>query len=757
MISFFKKIFNFIKNNKELSLSVLIVSVSIGLMVTRYIGSIKRLFTSVVDLGTAIAFYLVFVFERLIERFWGSAPHVDTNINQLPNVDLQRYVSFDLEELKRKLLTMNEALFEASIVGEYNYFLLDLLYRLSFSTLLLLPCVFILFYVFKSKVLQKNDLPDGEESVFYRRFCIFLEKVVNPVKTWIKKFCSYFWNAKPFRYIFCTSWTVSLNVATIIVNVIGYYFYFVSSFDVLSLGPQLLKLLVDLIIMFWGAPFIFWLAVGIAVFIYFVKKKGYKELDHMEAKNCGFLKTTDYLVLIKGPPGAGKTTVATDMALSWVNIHKADALEIMMLMEMYFPAFKFQKLRRAVSAAIESREINNIPRVDIFLDKLFKDNDTPYGYNAKIFAMSRNIGTTCVTLSEAVRAYAKAFFIYYNDNSVMANYSIRFDGNFDDSKHFKKWNGDFFKRNARTAKKKSRYARILNQDILRMGKKVGKDKRYWGSFGYGIYVNTEWGKSRGNKVTTEDQKKSDSKANSKNDLYSYALKMCRHVCSTIWFKVFFRFIGDEQRPESLSADQRELCTIIEIVNKSELKLAIPFAKTLETVYKKVYEPFCKFYVDYINVRSDIILSVMLYKFAVSIFSVFYNYVYNTFGYYELDLAIEKGSEYGEPGKSEPKIHKYYLMVKKIYSDRYNTDCHSAYFTKQQLSAELGMIDYPTYAGGKMSSEEMEAQNDYFINEMMGIMNDADNRSEGEYNASEANIEESISSTDTGMMFFSRRK
>ena len=754
MFSWLKKIFN--KKNNKLTVSIIMISVSVILLLTRYIGSIRRLITSIVDLGTAIAFYFAFVFKRFIERFSGSEPVVNTGINDIPDVDLQRYISFDLDELRRKLGTINEALFEANIVAEYNYTLFDGLYKISFLLLLLLPCFLIFYFLFKNKVLKKNDFPDGEESKYYLWYCKFFEKVVNPVKTWIKSFCCYFWNNKLFKYIFCTSWAVSLNAVTIIVNAVGYYFYFVASFDILSLGSQLLKLLIDLIIMFWGAPFIFWLAVGIAIFIHFVKKKGYKELDHMEAKNCGFLKTTDYIVLIKGPPGAGKTTVATDMSLSWVNIHKTEALDIMMQMEMLFPAFKYQKLRRALSAAIEKREINCIPKCDVYLDKLFGENDAPYDYNRKIFAMSRNIGTTCVTLLEVVRAYAKAFFVYYNDNSVMANYSIRFDGNFDDSKHFKKWNGDFFKRDARTAKKKSRYARILNQDILRMGKKVGTDKRFWGSFGYGIYVNTEWGKSRGNKVTTEDQKKSDKKANSKNDLYSYALKMCRHACSTIWHKVFFRFIGDEQRPESLSADQRELCTIIEIVNKSELKLAIPFAGALDWVYKKVYEPFCKFYVDYINCRSDIILTVMLYKFAVAALSRFYTYVYNTFGYYELDLSVEKGSEYGE-ANSEIKIHKYYLMVKKIYSDRYNTDCHSAYFTKMQLSAELGMIDYPTYQGGKMSTEEMEAQYDYFIMEMMGIMNEEENRSESKNNASEAYEEEEEVSSDIGQMFFTRRK
>lgn len=730
MRKFFSVAYEFIKKNIFFIMSLAVIVVSFALLFTRYIGSVERVFASVCDFVESIVAYVKFIFNAFAEQESGSignsGSYSDVGILETPSVDLRRYIFFDVEDLNRKLSGLNEVLFYDEFFLEYNFVMLDYTRKFLLVALMLIPCFMGLVVLFNQLLLQKNDLLPGTESKPFKIFCKFLECVIYPIGRFFKKFAFYFWKNKFFRYYFCSLWAVSLNVVTICAGAVAYYFFFVSSFDITTVFSQIAKLIIDLIIMFSGLPFIVWLCIGIAIFCYIMINKGYKELKHMEAKNCGFLKSTDYLLLIKGPPGAGKTTLATDFALSWVNIDKTDSLEIMMAMNMLFPAFSFPSLRREINEAIKNRIIWCVPACDAFVDKLFQREAFPYGYRANLFAQERNTGTSHITLQSAVKTYAKAYFIYSNDNSVMSNYPIRFDGRFDDSKHLKKWNGDFFKRHAIKDKEKSRYARILMQDVLRMGKKIDYSNPYIGSFGYGIYVNTEWGKSRGNQLTTEDVKKSDETCNQKNDLYSYALKMCRHVCSTVYHRVFFRFIGDEQRPESLSADQRQLCSILEIVNKSEIKLAIPFGKALDFTYEKLYEPFKDFYLDYLNVRSDVTLIMFLYKSVIAAVSRFYSYLYNTFGYYELELSLEKGSEYGDPNKkSEIKIHKYYLMCKKVYSDRYNTDCHSSYFSKMQLDTKMGMIDYPTYQGLKMSVEEMKKQEDYFINECMSIMNMAD--------------------------------
>lgn len=724
--AFFKKLGLFMQTKRfKLIFSLSLIAISLALLATVYYGSIIRLWDSICDFGASIGLYFGRLFGFEIDA---------SSVTEIPDVDLQKYVWFDVEALKQKFSDFPDLLFNKSIFSDYNMFLFKTLYNICF---ILLGCLLLVFVpvLVKHIVIQKNDKEAGDISKAYKLYCSFLERIFYPSLRYIKSLVKYILSCKPIRYSLVSVWIFCLNIPAIALGIFGYYFYFLSTFDFSSLFNAIIKLFIDLIITFWTFPFLIWLVVGSIALIYWAFTKGYDKLRHMEAKNCGFLKTTSYIILIKGEPGLGKTTLATDFALSWENIFKEESLEIMMCMEMLFPAFSFQSLRVALNEAIDDRRIFCIPAADTFVDSLLIESPAPYLYNTKIFATERNTGTSCVTLETALKTYSRAYFIYRNDNSTMSNYPIRFDGKFDDSEHLKKWDGDFFKRNAITAKEKSRYAHVLQQDIMRFGKKVNPDNPFIGSFGYGIYVNTEWGKSRGNKLTTEDVKKNDATCNQKNDLYSYSLKMCRHVNSTIWHKVFFRFIGDEQRPESLSADLRELASLIDITEKSEIKLALPFASFIDKTYDAVYKPFIAFYKKYLNVRSDIILSVQLTKFGVALLSRIYSYLYNTFGYYELTLAVEKGSDYGKEGKTEPKLVTYYLMCKKAYSDRYNTDCHSSYFTKEQLAAGLGILDYPTYQGRRMTPEEMDMQCDNFIMEMKKTLHYGDNVNKPEASAS----------------------
>ena len=67
------------------------------------------------------------------------------------------------------------------------------------------------------------------------------------------------------------------------------------------------------------------------------------------------------------------------------------------------------------------------------------------------------------------------------------------------------------------------------------------------------------------------------------------------------------------------------------------------------------------------------------------------------------------------GKTEKK--KYYLMNKKIYSQRFSTDCFSDYFNELAKGIHIGMNDYTEYATEKASVQELKRQNSYFINSL----------------------------------------
>ena len=69
------------------------------------------------------------------------------------------------------------------------------------------------------------------------------------------------------------------------------------------------------------------------------------------------------------------------------------------------------------------------------------------------------------------------------------------------------------------------------------------------------------------------------------------------------------------------------------------------------------------------------------------------------------------------GKTVPK--RYYLVNRKIYSNRFTTDCFADYFQDMAKKTNVGLMDYIEYATEKASVEELKMQNSYFINGLYG--------------------------------------
>ena len=602
------------------------------------------------------------------------------------------------------------------------------LYDLSLVLLLIIPTFLSLSLLVRYLLTVDKGKPVGAFSRSLKFFLHLIKVYIYPIFKGIISFCRYIFERKAFVYLILVTWFLNLNIITLALELLGFYFYFISSFDFLSLPGFLLKVIFDVFIMFFGLPFLCWLIIGLGIYVYISFQKGYAELRHIDAKNCGALKEISYVSLLIGAPGVGKTTLLTSFCLYFVNIFKTMSLDTLYDIELLFPGFPFVKFRQALDERIRSHLIYTIPSCDLYVDELeavYKA--TPalcelFGYDIEMFAMDKNVGHRVTTLFGALRTYAKAYFIYRSENPSVSNYPIRFDGKFDDSSYFPMWDGDFYSRSPREADKLSYYSHILDQDILRMGKRVDPHNPNIGCFSFGIWSNSEWGKCRGNQLTTADLDKADSIANQKNDLYAYSHKMARHANTTVDNKVYFRFIGDEQRPQSLAADQRDLCDILSIVEKSEIKLALPGFGWLDWVYKKIYDPFKDFYLEYSNARGDMILSVFLLKTVVSVFSWAYSWIYNRFGYYTIKIMKEKGTAYGDSKDgAEPDYIEYNLPVMQVYSKRYSTDCYSGFFTKKQLDCVVGINDLECYTGLTMNEEQMDKQHDYFLMEIKGMM------------------------------------
>lgn len=86
---------------------------------------------------------------------------------------------------------------------------------------------------------------------------------------------------------------------------------------------------------------------------------------------------------------------------------------------------------------------------------------------------------------------------------------------------------------------------------------------------------------------------------------------------------------------------------------------------------------------------------------------------NTFGYRKFYYERQSGRLEGVLSTD-----KYFVMNKKIYSDRFDKACFGDYFEKMQSASEIGYMDLPEFRGTKASLEEMILYRSYFINDLL---------------------------------------
>ena len=91
----------------------------------------------------------------------------------------------------------------------------------------------------------------------------------------------------------------------------------------------------------------------------------------------------------------------------------------------------------------------------------------------------------------------------------------------------------------------------------------------------------------------------------------------------------------------------------------------------------------------------------------------YKGIYNTFGYSKMSVQVESGTQDGELSAKS-----YYLDNKRIYSNRFSTDCFSEFFTTKALRSTVGFDDLDEYKTSKATFEELQMQNSYFIADLM---------------------------------------
>lgn len=694
---------------------------------------LQHIITSLLTIGLVI--FAVFAFKVSFLRTWEAIKDLGCSFGYAFNVlflDKESYVGvtsfsklitldiilpFEFVEFKEMIINYGNLLFSSNGLLLYIKFLLNIFKYLPIFLVALITLVFV-FVGFNALNKSKVNNDYGKETLALRLFKTVSTTVYMPIKKIVVSIINFF-KANTFYLKFLLFVILlSFNILTIAIEAVAYYFYFCFSFDFANIYIQVCKLLMDIALMLSLAPIYIWIILAVVLFNNFRKKIALSRLNHFELMNRGYINSLSVSNMINGTMGKGKTTVMVDMAISQAVIFRDKAYELLLANDMYFPFFPWINLEMVIKKDIEVHNIYNLATCKMFADYLEKDfsinprKDKLFGYDFHKYGLYYNNKLVVKSLFDCIKSYVQLYFIYIvNSSLIISNLAIRQDDILMSEGNFPIWNSNLLSRDTLFAEGYSNHSHILDFDSLRLGKKVIENNKFKDSFEFGVVCITEIGKERGNMLEHKGTKKTDETTNQLNDLFNTYIKMCRHSATVDNFP-FIKFFCDEQRASSLGADARDLCTIINIEDKTERKLALPFFHLEEIIYNSIKPGFENTYKDYRFRRGDISLPMYLYKAVWSKIENYYSGIYNRYGYYKLCLANELGSQDGAVSK-----HNYFLMVKKIYSNRFSTDCFSDFFKVKALKSSFGINDIPVYENVKASFDELEQQNSYFVREI----------------------------------------
>ena len=688
-----------------LSLGLLAASIVIGIWL--FYISYCRTEESIYNLGEALRFYFMKLANMEVDGTLGVNDYslnIQWNDFYAPDIDSvkPRFVDYwNLFIDKNNFLSWAE---KASVV----------MGNIGKVIVIGLPVVLLIWFLIKKLYFKENN--KYNEDTLPLKIWKHIDKLAfEPTRNFIYGYIRYLKDNGPFMALFTIVWLINLNVVTIILEFLAFYFYFVVTFQVKDIYVQIVKLAMDCQYVVKQVP-ILAPTIGLIVFYKIRRARALDKLDHMEQKNRGFINSLPIVSMTCGSMGKKKTTIITDMALSQEVMFRGKALELLKKIDMKFPHFPWILFEKDIQACMQYRQIYNLATAKHWVrkkrerfEKKPENERHIYNYDIERYGYEYDDALKVISIWDAMESYAQLYFIYIIQSSlIVSNYSIREDNQIIDVGNFPQWNSNFF---PSYTKQNSRYAHILDFDTLRLGKQVIENNINSGSFEFGVVNISEVGKERGNTLELKEVKKGEFVTNQKNDLFNSWLKMCRHS-ATVENYPFIKVFTDEQRPESWGADARDLCDVLNIIETSEQRLAGSWFWIEDMFFELISRSFYKFYDEMRFLRGDNTLLVHIFKSIAAFAFKLQLRIYNKYGYSVAFIEKERGTMDGDREEKQ-----YYVLNKKIYSDRFSTDCFSDYFNDRARKTTIGLDDYEEYMTTKASVEELKKQNSYFINSL----------------------------------------
>lgn len=650
------------------------------------------------EFGLSAAYYVQFIFNA----DWGIVPILNQT-NYIPGFSYdflpETWITFFY-----KLGCIFEQLFNGLFWKMLWYSVSPRIEFVSRILLILMPLFIVIFLVIK-RYFGMHDEEIGQISkplIIYKKVSDGIYKVFSEIRDFF-----YFFFHTFYRIIFVILVLFFTNIINILLAFISWYLYFVCSFDFASIWYQFKRLVVDLSHLF--RPFFvpLWVLMGIYIFYKIFKKIAMQRLISLHGHDVCFINDLGIDNLVVGNVNKGKTTLITDMSITTEMIFNDVALDKLVTISALFPEYDFRSFEIDIEKAREDHLIYNLSSIKTWCSTSIPGEYKDVGVES---------GNSFISLYDSLTNYALSYFVYTARSSyIYGSISIRSARFCYSDIHLKQYVDDFLNPSIESYEK-SNFAHIFDYNNFRLEKKIPNRLEWSCAADIGIYLFDEIGKERLNQIELEDVRKGSDETNQKNDGFNKYMKMARHS-STIDNYPFFKVFGSEQRMDSVPADYRELNDyILQVEDSTKQKNVLPFYFFIDWILTLTYDFLKKHFLNWRFNRDKETVIFHLIKYWLSKVTILRKNLENKYGYKIASLKLYDGHEnYIRDGK-------YYLLMCKIYANRFKTDAYGDFFNDRGNKSSYGLDDVPSYKSEMATLKELEMTNSYFINSLMGKKN-----------------------------------
>lgn len=722
------------------AISVALIVASVLLAIFRFDVVFTRVVQSLGDLWRSVGFYGSLYTDHII---------VMPTVQTIPE-GMEPMLPIEWGEFKAKLAQV-WALIQTKENLQLYFGRLGLLAsKLAEGAMMWLPPIILVCLIVYMVYSSPNDKRGDTKAL--QRFKRFEKAVIEPIKDYISE-CWAFLIKSVYAKLLAWIWAYNLNVITIVIEFFAFFFYLSASsiivdawIDLEGFYVQFVKLLIDLTVAIGFIPLIVWLAAFYVVLDKVRRKMGVKILQGLRAINRAFLKLYKGALFLVGKQRSNKTTIITVMALEQETIYRDDARELVKECSKEFPFFPWLEI---VDLRYRSWQEGTLPTLAMwryFLDLLdwnfTTDQEKPYnedlrrrqmkffrkafsyvgddfifGYDFERYGFTYDNGISRLDLFDVVKNHAQLFTIYAQPSSlIMGNYSIRTDLAYNSEGNFPDIHDTFFQLTPEESEEISQFCHIVDYDSHRLGVLMDENGEYKDAVEYGIKNMMEQGKERGNQHTNAGQKADADECNVRNDLYELSSKIKTHD-ATIMYYTFYRDFLDEQRPDSLSADNKDLCEVVQIVDVDDGRIILPLCAIEQGIFAWISSLYDRLDDFFIIKRGDNTLFWYLCKKIFQPIHQFFDKIKNLYTVKEAELKVYDGK-----GELKSEGIKFYLMSSQIFSDRFATDGLKDFWHKKALRSKYGLNDTPTFGGLRMTTDEMDKMHSIFYKKITKIFN-----------------------------------